>query len=145
MRFIRTLLFLLLASLLVAGEHSAQARVRTQHYSVPTPNSGPYGIVAGPNGASWFTETEGNKVGRITIAGAFKEAGIPTDSSQPYSITAGPEYLGNKVGRISLLGMIKESPEFAHGIGLVSITTGPDGALSFTEQTSNKIGVIYLS
>jgi virginiamycin B lyase len=32
---------------------------------VPTPNSHPYGITAGPDGAMWFTEDLGQKVGRL--------------------------------------------------------------------------------
>jgi hypothetical protein len=90
-RFIRSLLFLLLACLLVAGEHSAQARVRTQQYSVPTPNSGPYGIVAGPDGALWFTEYLGNKVGRISLPGMITESPEFAHDIDLASITTGPD------------------------------------------------------
>ncbi|MGH7047975.1 MAG: virginiamycin B lyase family protein [Stellaceae bacterium] len=35
-------------------------------YPLPTPNSGPYAITAGPDGAMWFTEADSGKIGRIT-------------------------------------------------------------------------------
>jgi streptogramin lyase len=42
-------------------------------FPIPTPNSQPLGITPGPDGALWFTENEGNKIGRITTAGAITE------------------------------------------------------------------------
>jgi virginiamycin B lyase len=33
--------------------------------SIPTKSSNPEGIAAGPGGALWFTEYDGNKIGRI--------------------------------------------------------------------------------
>jgi virginiamycin B lyase len=51
----------------------------------------------------------GNKIGRITAAGAVTEFTIPSDGSGPHSITTGPdgalwftEYYGNRVGRLVL-------------------------------------------
>jgi virginiamycin B lyase len=35
-------------------------------YAGPTAASGPFGIVAGSDGNLWFTEDDGNKIGRIT-------------------------------------------------------------------------------
>ena len=37
----------------------------TNGYTVPTPVSDPGGITAGPDRALWFTESYGNKIGRI--------------------------------------------------------------------------------
>jgi hypothetical protein len=34
-------------------------------FPIPTGNSGPAGIAAGPDGSLWFTEYYGNKIGRI--------------------------------------------------------------------------------
>jgi hypothetical protein len=42
-------------------------------YSTPTPLSEPTAIVAGPDGALWFTEFSGNNIGRITVEGAITE------------------------------------------------------------------------
>ena len=49
------------------------------------------GITAGPDGALWFTESYGNKIGRITTSGAITEYPVPTAGSGPYGITAGPD------------------------------------------------------
>ena len=48
------------------------------------------GITAGPDGALWFTEYWGNKIGRITTAGVITEFPVPTASSNVDDITAGP-------------------------------------------------------
>ncbi len=39
-------------------------------YSIPTPHSGPLSITAGPDGALWFTEQLGFKIGRHCYVGA---------------------------------------------------------------------------
>ena len=77
-------------------------------YRIPTARSEPSYIAVGPDGALWFTELRGNKIGRITATGEISEFSIPTPDSQPYSIAAGPdgnvwfvEFAGNKIGRIT--------------------------------------------
>ena len=50
----------------------------------------PFGIVAGPDGALWFTNYIGNSIGRITTTGVvanYTGKGI----SQPGQITVGPD------------------------------------------------------
>ena len=42
-------------------------------FSIPTVNSQPYGITAGPDGNLWFTESFHSKIGRISVAGAITE------------------------------------------------------------------------
>lgn len=37
-------------------------------YAIPTANAQPAGIVTGPDGNIWFSEYQGNKIGRITLA-----------------------------------------------------------------------------
>jgi hypothetical protein len=49
----------------------------TAQYPIPTAGSGPNGIVAGPDGALWFTEYSGNKIGRITTGGSITEYRSP--------------------------------------------------------------------
>src|SRR4051812_44561153 len=52
--------------------------------------SHPDGIVAGPDGALWFTEASDNRIGRIATNGTvqfFSDATI----SQPRDITLGPD------------------------------------------------------
>ncbi|HLQ31012.1 MAG TPA: hypothetical protein VK140_17380 [Ktedonobacteraceae bacterium] len=69
---------------------------------------GPDGITAGSDGNLWFTEFDGNAIGRITPSGSFSTFGIPTAKSRPEGITAGPdgnvwfvEENASKIGRIT--------------------------------------------
>jgi virginiamycin B lyase len=77
-------------------------------YTIPTPNSQPWGIVRGRDGALWFTEWAGNKVGRVTTAGAFTEYPLPTPGAKPQGIARGGdgsiwfvESAANRIGRIA--------------------------------------------
>ena len=54
-------------------------------------NSRPVSIAAGPDGDVWFTEAEGDKIGRITPAGTITEYSLPTANSCPGGIAAGPD------------------------------------------------------
>ncbi len=125
--------------------------VTTLEFMIPTPASFPYGITAGPDGNIWFTESAGNKIGRITTTGSFTEFTIPTTVSQPRDITAGPdgniwftELAGNKIGRITTTGSFIESTIPTALSSPDGITGGPDGNVWFTESGSgsNKIGRI---
>ena len=80
----------------------------TAEFPIPTLVSGPGGIVVGPDGRLWFSETSGNKVGYITTSGAICEIAIPTETSLPQGIAVGPdgniwitESDGNKIGRVN--------------------------------------------
>jgi len=77
-------------------------------YEIPTPRALPWGIVAGPDGALWFTERDGNKIGRVTVAGRFAEYPLPTAHALPLGIAVGAdgnlwfaESGANKIGRIA--------------------------------------------
>ena len=59
------------------------ARRENADLSVPTPDSGPFGITAGPDGAMWFTETAADRIGRVTSEGAFTEFTLPTERRVP--------------------------------------------------------------
>src|SRR5213594_2539338 len=78
-------------------------------FPVPTAGSRPYTIVAGPDGALWFTESNGNKIGRIDAGGSIIEFPVPTAASGPYGIAVGQdgniwftERFGDKIGQFSL-------------------------------------------
>lgn len=60
-------------------------------FPLPTANSNPLGITHGPDCALWFTEDEGNRIGRITVTGEITEFAIPTANSEPSRITTGPD------------------------------------------------------
>jgi virginiamycin B lyase len=62
----------------------------------------------GPDGALWFTEHAGDKIGRMTLSGVMTEYKVPTPSSEPMVIEPGPdgalwftEFNSNKIGRIT--------------------------------------------
>jgi streptogramin lyase len=87
-----------------------RAQVATEFSAGITPFSSPQGIAAGPDGNLWFTEYNGNRIGRITPAGVITEysAGMSAGAS-PWSIAAGPdgnmwftEFNGNAIGRITV-------------------------------------------
>src|SRR5262249_10137580 len=63
----------------------------TAEYPILTPNSVPSGIAAGPDGALWFTEESGAKIGRIPSAGAITEYPIPRPDSDPGAIAVGAD------------------------------------------------------
>jgi hypothetical protein len=124
----------------------AGAAVITE-YPIPTAAAGPAGIAAGPDGALWFTEFFGNKIGRITTGGSVSEFPIPTADSRPNGIVAGPdgalwftEFSGNKIGRVTTAGSFSEFLIPTPGSDPTAIAAGPDAALWFTERAANKIG-----
>jgi virginiamycin B lyase len=119
-------------------------------------------ITLGPDGALWFTESTGDRIGRITKRGKITEysAGI-TPGAKPYSIAPGPdgalwftEIAGARIGRITTSGHVTEfSRGITSGEGPVDLAAGSDGAIWFTEYQSccsyqvneSKIGRITMS
>jgi streptogramin lyase len=146
---------LALLGLAVAGLAPGQT---ITEYAVPTAASAPNGIVSGPDGNLWFTEfgnpdgTDGNKIGAITVSGAFSEFAVPTPHSGPFGIASGPdgnlwftEENAGKIGQITTSGVITEfTIPTANSVPL-GIASGPDGSLWFTEDVGNKIGRITTS
>lgn len=117
-------------------------------FPIPTAGSGPAAITSGPDGALWFTEIYGNRVGRISPGGAITEFGVPTPNSAPERITTGPDGAlwftenSGRIGRITTGGSITEYSVPTSGSRPNEITTGADGALWFTEFGANQIGRI---
>ena len=127
-------------------------------FPVPTPDSRPAGITAGPGGI-WFTEehTNANKIGLFTGA-AFAEFGGLTPAPPPSSgnppetgpaeIVLGPD--GNlwftelgaaRIGRLSPGGALTEC-SVSSGGQPDGITVGPDNNIWFTLSAGNRIGRI---
>src|SRR5215470_3748272 len=78
-----------LAGALLAVSFAAHA-VKITEYTVPTAASTPYTIISA-FGELWFTEYDGNKIGRMTTAGAFPaEFSIPEVDCGPVGLALGP-------------------------------------------------------
>jgi streptogramin lyase len=111
-------------------------------FSIPTPASQPWVIVAGPDGNLWFTEWLGNNIGRITTTGTITEFAIPSPSCEATSIAPGPdsnlwftEQSGQKIGRITTAGVITEYAfPLSSQVEPAYIAAGPDGTMWFTEN-----------
>ena len=109
----------------------------------------PNDITIGPDGNLWFTEDNGNRIGRITPAGQIAEYPVPTPDSQPNAIIAGSdgnlwftEPNGNKIGRITPDGQITEYLIPTPRSQTYWMIAGPDGNFWFTELGGDKIGRI---
>lgn len=134
----------ILAVLLLSG--SLRAAGPITEFPIPTSNSSPAGITAGPDGNLWFCEYLGRKIGRVTPPGAITE--FPT-TGPPVAITAGPDgnvwfaeadlddVIGSGIGRVSPSG---EVHEFFLSTPACGIVAGLDGNLWFASCNSNAIG-----
>ena len=125
-------------------------------YDIPTPASSPRGVTRTILGSTvWFTEYDGNRIGRFEIGnpGSITEFPTPTFASGPLGISEGPspgsgneiwftENLANKIGRIGASGVIMEFPIPTPDSGPTAITWGFEDFMLFTETRGNKIGKI---
>jgi virginiamycin B lyase len=62
-------------------------------FPVPSRGASPWGITVGRDGALWFTEARGGKIGRLDPRHplAVQEFPLPSPDSEPRSITAAPD------------------------------------------------------
>jgi streptogramin lyase len=139
-----------LALALSLAATAAPLAAQITEFPVPTAASRPYTIAAGPDGNLWFTESMGNKIGRITPAGTITEFPVPMAGSGPYGICVGPdgniwftERFGNQIGRLDVATLqIDEFPIPSFDSQPWKICAGADGQLWFTEETADQIGSI---
>jgi virginiamycin B lyase len=128
-------------------------------YKLPTFNSIPVGISAGPAGtaALWFTEQSSNRIGRITTAGSIIEFVLPVTGSQPRGIALGSDEnlwftesrtsgtTTGYIGRITPAGAITEfAVPYAWSRPFL-ITSGPDGNMWFSDEGTNSVGTIAVA
>jgi hypothetical protein len=105
----------------------------------------PHEITSGPDGALWFTEAYGNRIGRMTTSGEVPEFDLPHPNSGPSVITRGPARTlifaetgmtpdtGNRIGAITVDGRIVEWDIPTPGAAPVGVTRGPGGDIWFSE------------
>jgi len=150
-------IFLALASLLATAAPTtvsaapAAAPRSVRRFPIPTAGARPYRIATGLDGSLWFTESDGNKVGRITTDGTISEFPVPFADTGPRGITVGPDgalwftqYTGDLIGRIDDTGAIEEFG-IPDGFALASgIAAAPDGTIWFTESSENsQLGILF--
>jgi streptogramin lyase len=131
----------------------AQGTVTISEFPITTANSNPQNITSGPDGNLWFTEFNGEKIGKITPSGTITEYAIPTSNANPYGITSGPDgnvwftesFGPSQIGKITPNGTITEYPTPTCCVSPSGITSGPDGNLWFTENFGNKIAKVTTS
>jgi streptogramin lyase len=140
-----------------AAEPTLTEPTVTEYTAGLTPGGGPNAMTRGPDGAMWFSEYDGGKLGRIAADGTIAEyppAGRTqlTSGAHPSGVVAGPdgniwfsEFGSGDIGELDpatgeLLGEY-ETPSGAAS-GPDGITRGPDGALWFAEQGEGLVGRI---
>jgi virginiamycin B lyase len=116
-------------------------------WGIPTSSAEPFFLALSPTEQVYFTESSGNKIGRLDPAtGIFTEWTLPTETSKPWDIAFSDgavyftEFLGNKIGRLDPSSdgftewVVPTSSSSPAGIA----TYG--GQVYFTENSGNKIG-----
>jgi streptogramin lyase len=105
-------------------------------YAVPTPNAGPAGITAGPDGNVWFTEQTVNKLGRVCLVVGSANGGDESSACSDAGTVVNPSDAGS--------ACMTEFGGLASDASPQEIVQGPDGDLWFIEQGSNKVGHMTL-
>ncbi len=143
----------------LAGLASVPVRAQINESSIPSGDSRPQSIVAGPDGAYWFTEFNSSRIGRVDTNNNVTEPFSFSGTTFPFRIVVGPdtnlwftETAADKLGRISAStngtftdGVLTEFPIHAPGATNsqpAGLAVGPDGNLWFLEYTPNVIGVM---
>ncbi len=120
--------------------------------SIPTANSGPFGIATAPDNNLYYTESAVDKIGRIANLFTAQSEISLTAGTVPEAIVRGPDgnlwFTENGVGKIGRLSpnssfsVTGEFPTLTPNSQPVGIVVGQDGALWFTENGLDKIGRI---
>jgi streptogramin lyase len=119
-------------------------------YPLPNAGSGPTTIALAGDGSLWFTESSGNRIGRMNADGTgLKEYPLPNPNSAPRIIALGSdgnmwfsEHTGNRMGRITPDGTITEFAIPTPNSMPRAISLGSDGNIWFGEFAGGKIGRI---
>ena len=117
-------------------------------FPLPNPGSGPTTVALAPDGAVWFTESSGNRIGRMNPDGSgLREFPLPHPDSGPRIIALGSdgnmwfsEHTGNRMGRITPDGTITEFDIPTPKSMPRAIALGGDGNIWFGEFAGGKIG-----
>src|SRR4029079_5556131 len=97
-------------------ERLADTDGKVTEFPLPNPGSGPTTIALAADGTVWFTESAGNRIGRMSPDGSgLREFALPNPGSSPRIIALGAdgnmwfsEHTGNRMARITPEGVIAE-------------------------------------
>jgi virginiamycin B lyase len=151
----------IVTTLVVAGCASAQQRwlgdnerltasAELTEFPLPHAASGPTTIALAPDGTVWFTESNGNRIGRMNPDGSgLVEYDVPTEESAPRIIALGAdgnmwfsEHLAGQMARITPRGEIAEFRIPTPDSQPRAIALGADGNIWFGMFAAGKIGRI---
>ena len=135
-----------------APAHRPNAIVEFAVAAPAVANPVPYQIVAGPDGAMWFTEEGASAIGRIDPQGHIRQFPLTSKNAQPEGIALGPDgalYVAENEGpnqydthvaRVSSDGRVREwndSDYMPQGVA-----AGGNGSMWFTQSCG---GLVVLS
>jgi streptogramin lyase len=117
---------------------------------LPDANSGVTTIAIARDGSLWFTESSGNRIGRMNADGSgYQGFALPHANSAPRIIALGAdgnmwfsEHGGNRMGRISPRGELMEFDIPTPASQPRAIALGADGNIWFGEFAGGKVGRI---
>lgn len=115
--------------------------------------SAPRDVVVGPDGNFWVTNSGGNSVSKVSLAGAVLGTYAMTSANAGVrDIAVGPDgnlwvtlTTANKIARVTTAGVVTEFGIPTADSQPIGIAAGADGALWFTEFAGNKVGRITTS
>src|SRR5688572_30805506 len=117
--------------------------VTTEEFVVSDEAAGPYGMVAGADGAVWFTLAGAGKIGRFAPGGAVETIDLPNPEGQPTAIIAAPDGAmwftqtrDNSIGRVTPAGEVSIFRAPTPDAAPFGLAVGHDGALWFTEMSA---------
>lgn len=127
-----------------------------ERFALAEYTNGPSLLALGADGAMWFTEKMGNKIGRIAteapeLVGSVTQYAVPTPRAGLYGIAPGPdgamwfgESRAGAVGRIAPDGSVQEFKTGVKGSTPRNLVAGPDNAMWFTDPGADSIGRITM-
>jgi len=118
------------------------------NYKLTDHAAGPRSITIGPDHNLWFTESNSDRIGRITTAGVFAEFPLPAGTRPQQIVTGADGHLwftgpaSNQIGQITTGGQVTELTVPTVSSQPFGITRNLDGHIYFTEQSGNQIGKV---
>ena len=145
---------LALLGILVLGNFSPARGEIVLEYVTPTEESSPADLAFDAQGNLWFTELNGNRIGKLVLSQAksltsqgITEYNLPHPHSKPHYLTVAKNGMiwftegANRIGKLDpKTGKIEEFDIPTPHSEPYEIAEGPDGGIWFLEFQTNKIG-----